>query len=165
MKKIYLFALSLLSLVSCGDFDEINTNPDTPTVVTPSFLATQIILKTTESTTGKWFIADSWLVKQTTFTEHLEWYLYNKFERTDFDDYSILTDADKMREIADANESMKEAEKKAYEGLNLFVRSYALYGMTMAMGDIPSSNIKYIDNQLVTVIKIQMICKCKYKTI
>lgn len=29
----------------------------------------------------------------------------------------------------------------------------------------PSSNIKYIDNQLVTVIKIQMICKCKYKTI
>lgn len=139
MKKIYLFALSLLSLVSCGDFDEINTNPDTPTVVTPSFLATQIILKTTESTTGKWFIADSWLVKQTTFTEHLEWYLYNKFERTDFDDYSILTDADKMREIADANESMKEAEKKAYEGLNLFVRSYALYGMTMAMGDIPCS--------------------------
>ena len=31
--------------------------------------------------------------------------------------------------------------------------------------DFPSSNIKYIDNQLVTVIKIQMICKCKYKTI
>lgn len=30
---------------------------------------------------------------------------------------------------------------------------------------LASSNIKYIDNQLVTVIKIQMICKCKYKTI
>ena len=28
-----------------------------------------------------------------------------------------------------------------------------------------SSNIKYIDNQLVTAIKVQMICKCKYKTI
>ena len=27
------------------------------------------------------------------------------------------------------------------------------------------SNIKYIDNLLVTVIKKQMICKCKYKTI
>lgn len=26
-------------------------------------------------------------------------------------------------------------------------------------------NIKYIDNQLVTVSKVQMICKCKYKTI
>lgn len=33
------------------------------------------------------------------------------------------------------------------------------------MGYFTSSNIKYIDNQLVTVIKIQMICKCKYKTI
>ena len=28
-----------------------------------------------------------------------------------------------------------------------------------------SSNIKYIDNQLVIVSKVQMICKCKYKTI
>lgn len=28
-----------------------------------------------------------------------------------------------------------------------------------------SSNIKYIDNQIVTVSKVQMICKCKYKTI
>mgnify|MGYP002234623937 CR=1 FL=1 len=33
------------------------------------------------------------------------------------------------------------------------------------IGYVTSSNIKYIDNQLVTVIKIQMICKCKYKTI
>ena len=30
---------------------------------------------------------------------------------------------------------------------------------------LTSSNIKYIDNQLVTAIKVQMICKCKYKTI
>lgn len=34
-----------------------------------------------------------------------------------------------------------------------------------AFSSFSSSNIKYIDNQLVTVIKIQMICKCKYKTI
>ena len=126
MKKIYLFALSLLSLVSCGDFDEINTNPDTPTSVSPSFLATQIILNTTESSTGKWFLSDSWLVKQTTSTEHMEWYLYNKFERTDFGGYSTLTDANKMKEIADADESMPEEEKKADEALNFFVRSYVL---------------------------------------
>lgn len=35
----------------------------------------------------------------------------------------------------------------------------------LAASYLSSSNIKYIDNQLVTVIKIQMICKCKYKTI
>ena len=44
-----------------------------------------------------------------------------------------------MKEIADADESMPEEEKKAYEALNLFVRSYVLYDMTMALGDIPCS--------------------------
>ena len=29
---------------------------------------------------------------------------------------------------------------------------------------LTSSNIKYIDNQLVTVSKVQMICKCMHKT-
>lgn len=33
------------------------------------------------------------------------------------------------------------------------------------MYEVNFLNIKYIDNQLVTVIKIQMICKCKCKTI
>lgn len=42
----------------------------------------------------------------------------------------------------------------SYFYLSLFLENY-----------LTSSNIKYIDNQLVTVIKIQMICKCKYKTI
>lgn len=37
--------------------------------------------------------------------------------------------------------------------------------MALVICCLTSSNIKYIDNQLVTVIKIQMICKCKYKTI
>lgn len=35
----------------------------------------------------------------------------------------------------------------------------------MNTGYLTLSNIKYIDNQLVTVGKVQMICKCKYKTI
>lgn len=37
--------------------------------------------------------------------------------------------------------------------------------LTTNCGNVTYLNIKYIDNQLVTVIKIQMICKCKYKTI
>lgn len=87
MKKIFSSLLISLALVSCGDFDEINLNPDTPTTVTPDFLATRIILKTTESDNGKWFISDSWLMKTTSFTEHMEWFLYNKFERDNFKSY------------------------------------------------------------------------------
>lgn len=44
-------------------------------------------------------------------------------------------------------------------------RHGAASAVPLSEGYLSSSNIKYIDNQLVTVIKIQMICKCKYKTI
>lgn len=139
MKKIFSYLLMSLSLVACGDFDDVNQNPDTPSTVTPDFLATRIILKTTESPSSKWFVSDSWLVKQTSFTEHMEWYLYNKFEREDFKDYYHLTDAQKMLELAEANESLSEGEKNAYKALNLFIRSFIFYGTTMAMGDVPCS--------------------------
>ena len=45
------------------------------------------------------------------------------------------------------------------------IANYGTPTIKRIYGDFTSSNIKYIDNQLVTVIKIQMICKCKYKTI
>ena len=61
MKKIFSTLLISLAFCSCGDFDEINLNPDTPTTVTPDFLATNVILKTTESITGKhFFVRNTW---------------------------------------------------------------------------------------------------------
>lgn len=139
MKKIFSCILLAASLSACGDFDDVNLNPDTPTTVVPEFLATNIILNTTKSTTGKWFISDSWLVKQTSFTEHMEWYLYNKFERSDFSSYAYLTDAKKMTELAEANSTLPIGEKNAYEALNHFIRAYVFYNNTMAMGDVPCS--------------------------
>lgn len=57
-------------------------------------------------------------------------------------------------------------------GISLFYDTYRTDDIMVGADDmmfndthITYSNIKYIDNQLVTVIKIQMICKCKYKTI
>ena len=41
MKKIFSTLLISLAFCSCGDFDEINLNPDTPTTVTPDFLGNQ----------------------------------------------------------------------------------------------------------------------------
>lgn len=137
MKKIYSFILLILSLVACGDLDEINTNPDASTHVNPSFLATKIILSTTSSSSGKWFISDSWIVKQTTFTELMEEYLYNKFGRGGFDDYSILKDAGKMVDLAEADETLPEEKKQAYRALNLFTRALVFYETTMKLGDVP----------------------------
>ena len=52
-----------------------------------------------------------------------------------------------------------------YKGFNTEKQKGKMKKINVTVADITSSNIKYIDNQLVTVIKIQMICKCKYKTI
>lgn len=139
MKRILSSLLISFAMFSCGDFDEINLNPDTPTTVTPDFLATNIILKTTESITGKHFFDNSWLMKTSSCTEHMEWYLYNKFERGSFSRYSYLIDSKKMLELAEANETLTEEEKNGYRALNLFIRAYAFYETTMEMGDIPCS--------------------------
>ena len=139
MKNIFFCFFISLGLISCGDFDEINMNPDTPATVTPDFLATNIILKTTESVTGKHFFDNSWLLKTSSCTEHMEWYLYNRFERASFFRYSYLTDSKKMLEIAEADDVLSEEKKNAYRALNLFIRSYAFYETTMEIGDIPCS--------------------------
>lgn len=139
-KIIYSICISLL-LISCGDLDEINLNPDTPSTVTPDFLATKVLLDITDRPASKWFISDTWLMKSTSFTEHMEWYMYNKFERSDaYDKYYILFDAQKMISLADANETMTEGEKKAYHALNHFLRGHLFYFITMDLGDIPCSD-------------------------
>ena len=139
MKKLLSYAVICCTLVSCGSFDEINLNPDAPTTVTPDFLATNAILETTNSPASKWYLSDTWITKTTSFTEHMEWFLYNKFERESFSSYHKLTNMRKMVELAEADETMSEGLKNSYRALNLFMQAYTFYGATMAMGDVPCS--------------------------
>lgn len=139
MKYIFII-LVFFAAVSCGNLDEMNLNPDTPTTVTPNFLATKIILSSTDSPASKWLFGDSWLMKSTSFTEHMEWYLYNKFDRGSFSTYSDLTDGQKMVELAESNKTLPQEEKNAYQALNYFMRAYVFYNLTMQMGDIPCSD-------------------------
>lgn len=140
MKKIAYSLLIALSLTGCGDFDTINLNPDAPTVITPNYLATRVILETTKSDASKWFLSDSWIMKTTSSTEHMEWYLYNKFERGKFEKFHNLIDTKKMVELAALDASLSEGEKDAYLALDHFMRAYIFYGATMEMGDIPCSD-------------------------
>lgn len=59
MKKIYNYLIGALvatgMLCSCSNFDDLNTNPDSPTTVTPEMLATKLILGTTKPSTSKAF--------------------------------------------------------------------------------------------------------------
>lgn len=64
----------------------------------------------------------------------MEWYLYNKFERSSFSRYGYLTDSKKMLELAVGSETLSEEEKNAYRALNLFIRSYAFMRLRWRWG-------------------------------
>jgi hypothetical protein len=144
MKKIiYIFLIGLI-VSACGDMDEINQNPDKPSTVTPDFLVTYVLNQATFSSKSKWLLSDSWLMKSTSFTEHMEWYLYNKIERDhyyseNFSNYEILINSKAMRELAEADEFMSAEEKNAYLAVDHFMRAYYFYKTTMPMGDVPCS--------------------------
>ena len=61
-------------------------------------------------------------------------------------------------------ETMNPINAKSVQLVELHAFAYCLLFVYLSES-FDFLNIKYIDNQLVTVIKIQMICKCKYKTI
>ena len=68
MKKIYNYLIGALvatgMLCSCSNFDDLNTNPDSPTTVTPEMLATKLILGTTKPSTSKAFFNSNFLMEQ-----------------------------------------------------------------------------------------------------
>ncbi len=140
MKKIIYYLISIMIFYGCGDFDEINRNPDAATSVPPAFLMTKVLLNETYRPSSKWLLDDSWLMKSTSFTEHMEWYLYNKFERTSFDEITNLINTQKMVELAEKDPTLTEGEMNAYKGFNHFSRAYIFYNLTMAVGDIPCSD-------------------------
>lgn len=140
MKKILgIFLLSLFT-VSCGDFTEINTNPDASTQVPPEFLATQIIYDLTYCNGGGEYFDDSWLMKTTSFMERNQGYLYNKFYRATFSGYTQMIEGVKMENTANDDPSLSQGVKDAYRALNLFAQAMLYYNMTMSFGDIPCSD-------------------------
>lgn len=140
MKNItYYLIIVIILFYSCGDFDEINRNPDATTTVPPAFLVTSVLLNETYRPSSKWLLDDSWLMKSTSFTEHMEWYLYNKFERGSFDEITNLINTKKMVELAEKDPTLPEEEINAYKAFDHFSRAYFFYNLTMAMGDIPCS--------------------------
>lgn len=137
MKKlsIYLvFALMLTSVCSCTSFDELNTDPDSTTKVSPEMIATNLILNIAKPSTQKSFLNSSFMMKYMAWGEGPATYQYNKFERSGFSSYYKLISAQKMVELAE------DYNQEAYIGLAKFVEAYKMYYLTMEVGDIPYSD-------------------------
>lgn len=131
---ILIWSLILGVFSSCNNFDEINTDPDAATKVTPSLLATELILNILKPAGSKTFLNPTVLSKQMSWGEGLSDYQYNVFGRTDFDSYHKLISAQKLIDIsADQNPN-------AYLGLATFIKAYSLFYVSLEVGDIPYSD-------------------------
>lgn len=138
MKKIYNYLIGALvatgMLCSCSNFDDLNTNPDSPTTVTPEMLATKLILGTTNPSTSKAFFNSNFLMKQLAWGEGSVDYQYNKMGRSGFGGYTSLVNGVKMVELADDN------NPNAFQALNKFVKAFTVFYISMEMGDVPYSD-------------------------
>ena len=134
LSHILITGLALISISCTGNFDDLNTDPNSATTVTASLLATPLLLDITATGgTGSGFISDNCLAKQMIWLESLHDYNYNLLGRAGVGDYKTLINTLKMVELAE------EKDKAAYEGLALFIKSYKIFYISMQLGDVPYS--------------------------
>lgn len=117
-------------------FDELNTNPDATTKVSPAMLATNVILGHVKGANNDY---SEFCVKRLFWGEQIENYQYNRFGKGSFGGIQGLTNAQKMVELA------SDINKDAYTGLYYYLKGWTFYRTTMDMGDIPYSEALQID--------------------
>lgn len=127
--------LSAFAFISCSRFDDINTSPDSSTQVKSSLLATGAIAGIVKPSTGATFVDHLFITKYLGWGEGSRGAQYNDFYRTSFSDYTSLMDYQTMADLA------PEGQEEAYQGLALLFKAYRLYNQTIAVGDIPYSEI------------------------
>lgn len=132
INKYLTLLLSLLILAGCDNFDDINTNPDSPTSVPASMLATYLIRETVKKDRYvKEYTEDGLLSKHLTWNEGASNQQYNYVETKNFEPLLLITNCNDIIRVSNGD--------KGYEGLAHFVKAYALYYTTMLVGDIPYS--------------------------
>ena len=133
INKYLALCLSLVFLISCEDFDTINTDRDTTTSVPPSMQATYLIREIVKKDRyAKEYTEDGILAKQIVWNESASDAQYNLIGEKHFEDYYLV--------VTNANTLIANTpDEKGYEGLALFAKAYAIYYMTLNMGDVPYS--------------------------
>lgn len=133
--NLWIVGIVALCISSCDSkFDDINTNPDAPIVSTAEMEALHLILGITNLDSQKYFVYDNMYSKQIAWGEDAQNEQYNNFGRTDFESYTLLTNVQKMIELA------LDADKEAYTGLGKFIRAYKIFYFSLEVGDVPYSD-------------------------
>jgi len=135
--KYTVYLVLILTLAACENFEEINTNPDQTTIVSPSLLATNVILGMLEfdGRDAKVMISANALPKYVGYANEGQMQTqYNKIGESSFGEMLMLPNIEKMVELSEEHVSVN-----SYKGLAKFARAYMFYNATMQMGDIPYS--------------------------
>ncbi|MFC6268700.1 SusD/RagB family nutrient-binding outer membrane lipoprotein [Frigoriflavimonas asaccharolytica] len=130
--------ISFFILLSCTrDFENINTNPNAPNSVEPSFLLRQIIYNYGENMSYEGFVAGDLLSQHRTALD------FNLFDRHALNSpqlggnpWSIFYKNLRDNEII-LNQSRNSTAYKVYEGPALIMKAYMAAGLTDLFGDVP----------------------------
>lgn len=133
--RLFIYITMAACWLSCSNFEDLNTNKDSATKVNSKLLATGAIMEIMKPSSGASFVDPQFLPKYLAWGEGSRGNQYNNFGRVGFDNYVSLKNYRLMVELAG------EKEKPAYEALSLFLTSYLFYNQTIAVGDIPCSEI------------------------
>ncbi len=142
MKKIHYIFLAIIFLTiatSCSKFEELNTNPDVPTTVTPELLLTQLqkdSYRFWNPNPTDWGTAQLWskhcALLETNPNPYQYYYSFNPFGG--FGSFQKLTNLSRMVEFSKGSPA-----EPSFKGMELFMKASYGYGMTLDMGDIPYS--------------------------
>lgn len=139
IKYIFLALFSLIVASSCSKFEELNTNPNVPTTVTPELLLTQLqkdSYRFWNPNPTDWGTSQLWskhcAILETNPNPYQYYYSYSPFGG--FGSFQKLTNLKRMVEFAKGSPS-----ESSFKGMELFMKASYGFGMTMDMGDIPYS--------------------------
>ena len=99
-QSLFAFSAIGISIIWNGctsSFDDLNTNPDATTKVTPALLATKVILDHVKSASSD---NNEFMCKRMFWGEQMDNYQYNRVEKGSFSAIQGLTNAQKMVELA-----------------------------------------------------------------
>ncbi len=135
-KIIGLILISSLTLAGCSKFDDFNTNPDNSTLVTPEMLATGALKNTFRfAADGKAYTSFQALPKYVAYAAEVPMEAqYNLIGTCSFESYTNLPNLEKMVEYATGTDY-----ENSFKGLQLFIKAFNGYRLTMRTGDIPYS--------------------------
>lgn len=148
LKYILIAIISSTFVLSCSNFEDINTNPDKPTAVTSDMLATQVL----KDRYRFWNPVPDDFVSGNLFNKHTAMlqatpnpyqYYYSYWPFGSFGSYKKLTDLERMVEFSEGG-----IYESSFRGLALFMKAIYGFSATLDMGDVPYSEAGMAEDEI-----------------